>query len=83
MEQAIRTELDKLHERISNVKERVVNLEAQQPHINAALIRIEGSVSKIDTKIGKAVWVFLTPIIAISVGVLLKAMFSGALSTFL
>lgn len=83
MDQTIRSELDKIHERISNMKERVVLLEAQQPHINAALLRIEGSVEKIAAKIGKAIWLVLAPIIAVTVGVMLKALFSGALSTYL
>jgi len=44
MDETTRNELDKLHGRINDLKERVVSLEAQQPHINAALLRIEGSV---------------------------------------
>jgi len=44
MDQEIRAELEKLHGRVNDVKERVVNLEAQQPHINVSLGRIERSV---------------------------------------
>jgi hypothetical protein len=77
MDQGTRSELDKLHERITHLRERVVNLEAQQPHINAALLRIEGSVEKLVNKISKAIWVVATPLIAILVGVLLKSLMSG------
>lgn len=80
MEQQAREELDKLHERITRLRERVVNLEAQQPHINAALLRIEGSVEKLALKISKAVWVVAAPLIAIVVGILFKLIASGAVS---
>lgn len=80
MEQQTREELDKLHERITRLRERVVNLEAQQPHINAALLRIEGSVEKLATKISKAVWVVATPLIALIVGVAFKFLTSGQLA---
>lgn len=70
MDQEVRAELEKLHGRISDLKERVVNLEAQQPHMNAALVRIERNISdhKEDMKsalktlnghLSKAVWVIL------------------------
>ena len=77
MEKEIRDELDKLHERITRLRERVVNLEAQQPYINAALLRIEGSVEKLANKISKAVWVVATPLVVLLVGVLFKSLVSG------
>ena len=82
MEQQARDELDKLHERITRLRERVVNLEAQQPHINAALMRIEGSVDKLTAKIGKAFWIVATPLAAIVVGILFKLIATGANSGF-
>lgn len=77
MEQQTREELDKIHERITRLRERVVNLEAQQPHINAALLRIEGSVSALVTKIDRAKWAVLTPLIALIVAVLFKVVTSA------
>lgn len=82
MEQQTREELDKLHERITRLRERITNLEAQQPHINAALLRIEGSVEKLASKIGKAVWVVVTPLAVLIVGVLFKVIASGAVAGF-
>ena len=82
MEQQARDELDKLHERITRLRERVVNLEAQQPHINAALMRIEGSVDKLTAKTGKAFWIVATPLTAIVVGILFKLIATGANSGF-
>gem|GEM_PF-1845208 len=83
MDEVTRSELEKLHGRISDLKERVVTLEAQQPHINAALLRIETSVEKLIGRIGKALWavflILLTPVIAL----LVKAFASGALASFL
>jgi len=59
MDQDTRAEIDKLHGRVSDLKERVVNLEAQQPHINAALTRIEKNVEKVSSHISKGVWIVL------------------------
>jgi len=83
MDEVTRSELEKLHGRINDMKERLVTLEAQQPHINAALLRIEGSVEKIAGKIGKAIWAVLTPTIVIFVGLLIKAIASGALKPYI
>lgn len=82
MDQQIRSEIEKLHERVSGLKERVVNLEAQQPHIHAALARIEGSVDKLTNRIGKAIWAVLTPVIVLAVGVAFKVIVSGSLAHF-
>lgn len=56
MDQATRAELEKIHGRINDLKERVVNLEAQNPHINAALIRIEQMVERLNGHLVKAIW---------------------------
>ena len=82
MEQQTRDEFNILHGRITDLRERVVNLEAQQPHINAALMRIEGSVDKLAAKIGKAFWIVATPLAAIVVGILFKLISTGAHSGF-
>jgi hypothetical protein len=80
MDEIIRGELEKLHGRISDLKERVVTLEAQQPHINAALLRIEGAVTAGFARIGKIALAvslaFLTPLALLVV----KFATSGALS---
>jgi predicted nuclease with TOPRIM domain len=94
MSEVTRTEIETLHGRISDLKERVVNLEAQQPHINAALLRIEGSVGKVGEqfeerfdrltkKIGNVAWAFIVPLIALIVGVIFKVIFSGALAHYI
>ncbi|OHV24952.1 hypothetical protein EOS93_25145 [Rhizobium sp. RMa-01] len=82
MDEITRIEIEKLHGRINDMKERVVTLEAQQPHINAALLRIEGSVEKLAGKIGKAIWAVLTPTVVILIGLFIKAIASGALKPY-
>ena len=82
MDDVTRSEVEKLHERITRLRERVVNLEAQQPHINAALIRIEGNIEKMVAKFDRAKWAILTPIIALLVGVAFKFLTSGTLAGF-
>jgi tetrahydromethanopterin S-methyltransferase subunit B len=59
MGEVTRAEMETVHGRISDLKERVANLEAQQPHINAALTRIEKSVEKLAGHVSKGVWVIL------------------------
>lgn len=59
MDQNIRNELDRVHERVNSLRERVTNLEAQQPHTVAALARIETSVNKLNGHVSKAVWIIL------------------------
>ncbi|MBY3038943.1 hypothetical protein HFO76_22725 [Rhizobium laguerreae] len=82
MDETTRNELEKLHGRINDMKERVVTLEAQQPHINAALLRIEGSVEKIAGKIGKAIWAIALIGLGPLAAILIKAIASGALKPF-
>lgn len=64
MDDVTRAEIDKLHGRISDLKERVVNLEAQQPHINAALGRIERMVEKLNGHLVKAIWIIFALFLA-------------------
>lgn len=59
MDGETRGELEKLHERITRLRERVTNIEAQQPHITSALLRIEKNVERLNGHIVKAVWVIL------------------------
>ncbi|MHB0785569.1 hypothetical protein [Bradyrhizobium sp. 5.13L] len=59
MDEATRAEIDKLHGRVSDLKERVVSLEAQRPHIDAALSRIERNVEKLNGHVSKGVWAIL------------------------
>lgn len=59
MDQETRAAIDTLHGRVSDLKERIVNLEAQQPHVNAALDRIETSVKTLNGHLSKAVWIIL------------------------
>lgn len=65
MEQDVRNEIDRLHGRFSDLKERVVTLEAQVPHTNASLVRIEKSVDKLNGHIVKAIWLILAMFIGI------------------
>lgn len=64
MDEVTRAEIDKLHGRISDLKERIVNLEAQQPHINAALGRIERMVEKLNGHLVKAIWIVIALFLA-------------------
>jgi len=67
MDTETRAEIDKLHGRVSDLKERVVNLEAQQPHTAAALGRIERSVDKLNGHISKAIWLVIALFLAVVV----------------
>lgn len=82
MDEITRIELEKIHGRFNDLKERVVTLEAQQPHINAALVRLEALVTQGFSRIGKialtVIFLFLTPFVA----VLVKSILSGALSHY-
>lgn len=86
MDESTRNELEKIHGRVNDLNGRVVNLEAQQPHINAALVRIQGSVDRIADRIGKAMWalfgMFAIPFVGLVVALLFKLAISGALSRF-
>jgi len=83
MDEITRSELEKLHGRINDMKERLVTLEAQQPHINAALLRIEGGMEKLASRIGKGLWALaLIPLTAL-IGILFKALAGGALAHFI
>ena len=56
MDQETRAELEKLHQRVNDVKDRVTILETQTPYIKDALVRIEQSVDKINGHLNKAIW---------------------------
>jgi hypothetical protein len=83
MEENIRLELEKLHGRINDVKDRVITLEAQQPHINAALLRIESGVTVLAGRIVKALWALGLLILGPLVALLFKALAGGALAHFI
>jgi len=83
MDEVTRGELEKLHGRINDMRERIVTLEAQQPHINAALLRIEGSVGKLADRIRNALWALLLLVLSPLAVLLIKAFASGALSAHL
>lgn len=73
MDVEIRTEFEKVHERITRVRERVVNLEAQQPHMVASLGRIEKMVDRLNGHLTKAIWI----IVALFIGALFKIVSGG------
>lgn len=75
MDQQFRAEVEKLHGRINDLKERVVNLEAQVPHINASLARIEKLVEKISGHMSRGAWA----IIALFIAAVWKLITSGAI----
>lgn len=75
MDQGIRQEIDTLHGRVSDLKERVATLEAQRPHIKESLDRIEQSVASLNSHISKAVWGTL----ALLGAAVLKFIISGGL----
>lgn len=55
----MRSELDKVHGRVTDLQSRVATLEAQRPHIDAALSRIEKSMDRLNGHIVKAIWIIL------------------------
>ncbi len=59
LRQAYDAVIDKLHGRISDLKNRLTILETTVPHISASLIRIEQSVDKLAGHMTKAMWIFL------------------------
>ena len=52
----MRSEIERLHVRVNDLRERVVTLEVQVPHTNQTLDRIEKSVDKINGHIVRAIW---------------------------
>lgn len=56
MEQDTRAEIDRLHERVNGVTDRVTILETQSPYIKEALARIEKSVDRLNAHVAKAIW---------------------------
>lgn len=52
-------DIEKLHDRINGLTSRVVDLEAQRPHIAETLERIEDSIDRLNGHLGKAVWIVL------------------------
>ena len=76
MDEVTRAEIDKLHDRVSSLKERVVNLEAQQPHISAALVRIEEGVRGLYGHLSKAIWI----VVALLIAAVAKFILSGGLT---
>ncbi|QND53453.1 hypothetical protein HB779_17330 [Phyllobacterium sp. 628] len=76
MDETTRAEIEKLHGRINDVKDRVTVLEAQTPHIKEALGRIEKSVDRLNGHIVKAIWVILI----LFIGVVFKFTVAGGWS---
>lgn len=56
MDQITRAEIEKVHERISGLNQRVTVLETTVPHINAAVARIERVVDKMHGNVSKLLW---------------------------
>lgn len=52
-------DIEKLHDRINGLSGRVVNLEAQRPHTDASLARIEKSVERLNGHIVKGIWIIV------------------------
>lgn len=73
VDQEFRNEVNALHGRLNDLKERVVKLEAQVPHTNESLARIEKSVEKINGHIVKAIWM----IVALFIGVVFQFTVNG------
>lgn len=67
MDMETRAELEKLHGRINEVKDRVTILETNMPHINSALARIQGGVDRLNGHISKGVWAIFLLFLAVVV----------------
>lgn len=57
-------DIEKLHERINGVIGRLVDLEAQRPHMADTLQRIEKSIDRLNGHLVRAVWIVLGLFIA-------------------
>ncbi|UPK31813.1 hypothetical protein IVB18_26145 [Bradyrhizobium sp. 186] len=67
MDEFTRAEIEKLHGRLNDMKERVVLLEAQQPHIKQSLERIESSVDRLNGHLSKLIWLGVALLVAAGV----------------
>lgn len=76
MDQDIRNEFNSLHARVNDLKERVVKLEAEGPHIAQALERIEKSVDKINSHFVKAIWLVVALVVGVVVNFALRGGFN-------
>lgn len=65
VDQEIRNEFNTLHGRVNELRDRVVKLEAQVPHTNDMLQRIEKSVEKINSHFVKAIWLVFVLVVGV------------------
>lgn len=76
MDQEIRNELNTLHGRVNDLRDRTVKLEAEVPHTNEMLREIKKSVEKINGHFVKAIWL----VFALVVGVVFNFAVRGGFS---
>lgn len=73
MVQEIRAELEKIHQRVNDVKDRVTVLETQTPYVKDALQRIERGMDKINGHLTKAIWA----VVILFIGAVFKFTING------
>jgi hypothetical protein len=84
MDQELRLELEKvnarvsdrfgdLHMRVDDLRSRLVHIEAQDPHINATLARMERTIDGLKSSLMRVVWL----LVAMAVGTLWKIITDG------
>lgn len=59
-----KADIEKIYDRINGLTGRIVDLEAQRPHMADTLQRIERSVDRLNGHIARAVWIILGLFIA-------------------
>lgn len=83
MDDTTRAELDKIHSRINETAGRVIVLEAQQPHITAALVRIEAKSDKLAAAISRFLGFIGLAVLGPIIALMFKVFASGALSNLI
>lgn len=73
MDAETRAEIDRLHQRINEVKDRVTIMETQTPYIKESLLRIEKSVDALNGYVAKAIWA----VIILFIGLVFKFTVDG------
>lgn len=67
MVEVTRAELETVHERISELKQRVTILETNTPHLVMAIERVEKTVGRLNSNLVRAIWVVFSLFAAVVV----------------
>lgn len=76
MEPEHKIEIERIHERFGELRDRVLVLEQQAPHINATLTRIESMVARLNGHLVKGIWA----VVLLFLAAVFKFVISGGLT---